>query len=294
MKRWMILLASLMFCIVAVGQTSSPVEQVVERDSILISTSSSTTVSHIEKGQAFGLSHTIEMVWTGAPTSPSITVKGCMRGNTCTTLTSSASTTNAVMFTYGVYDRLDITTSWSGAATALRLNITGSYQPGGASANNGVMALVGGNANVDGSGNYPAPLFDGSGVSRSLQVIPFVYNGATYDRPMVCPNTVAINTAASGTVELVPLSGTTRIFVCSFSIQSAAATNVKFQYGTGTTCGTGTTDLTGPYVFTATPSSVNLGSGYGYIFKTQANGQALCLNNSAAVQVSGFISYARY
>lgn len=60
-------------------------------------------------------------------------------------------------------------------------------------------------------------------------------------------STVAINISSATTTQLVALSGTTIVYVCGGVAVGGAGTNPSFEleYGTGSTCGTGTTVLTG-------------------------------------------------
>lgn len=104
--------------------------------------------------------------------------------------------------------------------------------------------------------------------------------------------TVAINTASAATVALVAASGATVVYVCAYNFMSAGTTNVTLEYGTGATCGTGTTVLTGAYPLIA-QTGVAYGNGAGVVLKTPAS-QALCIVNSQAIQISGSITYAQF
>ncbi|HWY55738.1 MAG TPA: hypothetical protein VNZ03_14820 [Terriglobales bacterium] len=73
-------------------------------------------------------SNSFEVKVTGAPTTLSITVSGCMRGGTCTTLATSTSTSNQVISTAGgPYDNYQLTGTWTGGTSpTLLVNRTGS------------------------------------------------------------------------------------------------------------------------------------------------------------------------
>lgn len=103
---------------------------------------------------------------------------------------------------------------------------------------------------------------------------------------------VAISGNSAATAQLVALSASAVIHVTSFDFMSAGTANVTLVYGTGTNCGTGTTSLTGAYPLTA-QAGVAKGSGTGPVLVVPA-GNALCWTNSAAVQVSGSISYTQF
>ncbi|MGE0463257.1 MAG: beta strand repeat-containing protein [Vicinamibacterales bacterium] len=102
---------------------------------------------------------------------------------------------------------------------------------------------------------------------------------------------VAINTATSGNVELVALASGETIYVCGYSLVASGDVDVQFIYGTGTACGTGETDLTGPWDLT-TNSGITQANGGSIQFKAAAS-NALCVELSAAVQVSGHVTYVR-
>ena len=103
---------------------------------------------------------------------------------------------------------------------------------------------------------------------------------------------VPIDDAGSGWAELVALVSNERIYVCGFNFASSGTVNVKLGYGTGTNCGTGTTDLTGAYPATAQWGMVIPNTGLGIQLKT-ALSNALCINLSGAVGVFGFVTYVQ-
>jgi hypothetical protein len=96
---------------------------------------------------------------------------------------------------------------------------------------------------------------------------------------------VAINISTAATTQLVALSAGQKIYVCKVLVIEAGTTNVTLETGTGASCGTNTTALTGPMPLSWYEPS---GTTPNYVSST---GYALCLVNSAAVQVSGSILY---
>lgn len=102
---------------------------------------------------------------------------------------------------------------------------------------------------------------------------------------------VVLNLSSTGG-EVLPVSGNSRIYTCGFVASVAGTTpSLKFRYGTGTACGTGSTDLTGVIlpaagtVLSYTPSAT--------AFSAPA-GQALCVvlaGTSPSVQ--GVLTYVR-
>lgn len=107
------------------------------------------------------------------------------------------------------------------------------------------------------------------------------------------PNTTAaISVSTATTTQIVALSSGQVIHVGSLSVIAGGAGNIRFVYGTGTTCGTGTTNLTGDYPLIAN-AGISLGAGLGPVLVVPA-GNALCVTTSAAVQMSGHVTYTQY
>jgi hypothetical protein len=102
---------------------------------------------------------------------------------------------------------------------------------------------------------------------------------------------VAIDTAASGNVELVALNGSDVIYVCGYDIVADAAVAMQFIYGTGAACGTGETDLSGPMSLAANGGISRMVTGATQ-FKAPA-GNALCIENSTTGGVRGSLQYVR-
>lgn len=105
-----------------------------------------------------------------------------------------------------------------------------------------------------------------------------------------------INLTANG--ELVALSGTTKIYICSMLIVSDTEQNINLVEGTGSVCATGTagvlggaTAATGPNL--AANSGWAIGSGTGTVAATATGGDALCLFTSSTGQISGHITYVQ-
>lgn len=105
---------------------------------------------------------------------------------------------------------------------------------------------------------------------------------------------IPINLSSQATTQLIPAVSNKAIYVTSLDIVSNGTTTFTFEYGTQTTnpCDTGTTALTGPYGLVA-QFGVAKGSGTGPVLVVP-DGYALCAVNSAAIQVSGSLSYAQF
>ncbi len=111
----------------------------------------------------------------------------------------------------------------------------------------------------------------------------------------VCDSNIVLN-AGSG-VSSVVIAGTAgkRTRVCSLLMadSSAAAASFQFKSGTGTTCGTGTNNLTGVVVTTLQGVPITLGTGLGFVMSTVANGDDLCITTVASTY-TGILSYAQF
>lgn len=122
--------------------------------------------------------------------------------------------------------------------------------------------------------------------------ICYTTNGVNCVAGIASYSSVKIDNATAVTVELVALDAAKTIFVTSFNVVSAGTGTIKFVYGTGTACGTGTTDLTGAYNLTAN-GYVSVGSGLGAVLAVP-KGNALCITTTGAVQRSGSVSYSQF
>lgn len=106
-----------------------------------------------------------------------------------------------------------------------------------------------------------------------------------------CTLSAPVSVTAGATTEIAALAAGKAIRVCSFVITQATAGTAKFVYGTGTNCGTGTTDLTAAMAI-ATNGSIAANVGNGSLFRSPP-GNALCLS-AVTGNVTGFINYALF
>lgn len=100
-------------------------------------------------------------------------------------------------------------------------------------------------------------------------------------------------TAVSGNVQIiaVPTGGqaTRAIYIGWLSVAWNTSATVKLVYGTGTNCGTGSTDVTGGY---STATSLDLYPGSAQAPIIIPKGNAVCLNFSTTVTGGGLVKYA--
>lgn len=133
------------------------------------------------------------------------------------------------------------------------------------------------------------------GITNSFaqpQSLCYTTNGTNCVQSVQSSSSAPISVSSAATVQIVALAVGKWIFVTSFDMMSAGTTNFTYVYGTGTNCGTGTTSLTGAYPLIA-QAGVSKGNGLGSVLVVPA-GNALCVTNSAAVQVSGSVSYSQF
>jgi hypothetical protein len=112
----------------------------------------------------------------------------------------------------------------------------------------------------------------GNGCHNPNATLTSVYNGAT---------------SGTSLTQILALSGTTKIFVCSMSVINTSGTSPTFalSYGTGTACGTGTGSLTFAVpTSTTTPVTFN-----GPIVGVTPAGNALCYIQTGTTPINKFI-----
>jgi hypothetical protein len=135
----------------------------------------------------------------------------------------------------------------------------------------------------------------GAPIPAGTSVIGFVSN----DPCMQSTKTnIAIATAV-GTTQVVPPSGSTQVYVCSFSLVAAAAAVVNLVGGTGATCTTGTpvaamgstTPANGMSL--AVNGGLTFGSGVSTVTRTTTGGHGLCLIQSGTTALAGSLTYVQ-
>lgn len=116
---------------------------------------------------------------------------------------------------------------------------------------------------------------------------PCYFNGNV----LQATSSVPINISTATTTQLVAISSGKAVYVTSWDVIASGTGNITLEYGTGSNCGTGTTALTGPYALAA-QFGIAKGNGLGPILVVPAN-NALCAVTSAAVQMSGSVSFVQ-
>lgn len=128
------------------------------------------------------------------------------------------------------------------------------------------------------------------GAAASERILPYLFDGTTWDRKFYCPSQAAISVSAASSAQIIAASGATSIRVCHISFSQDVSANVTVQSGTGAVCATGTANLTGAY---QNVLGVALDFGPESALTTAAS-QALCLSFSTSVTAGGIVRYAQF
>jgi hypothetical protein len=166
------------------------------------------------------------------------------------------------------------------------------------------VAQVGGNAistGVGAAGTGTARVVDvasgttGSAPPTQAGYIGGIGSGATgglLTGVTVCDTDAKLDMTTATTTEIVALTSSRKVRVCSYTVEVSGTAVVTFKYGTGSNCGTGTTAL-GPAWDLTAQTGLSHGTGFGEVFRTPVS-QALCVTSSAAVNVHVWVNYAVY
>lgn len=104
-------------------------------------------------------------------------------------------------------------------------------------------------------------------------------------------NQISIAGTVATSTRIVTGDANRQIYVTALLLVPVATSVVTFTYGTGTNCGTGTTNLTGAMTFAA-GQTVNHGVGNGAIFVLPKNTD-LCITIATAA-APGSLAYSRF
>lgn len=107
---------------------------------------------------------------------------------------------------------------------------------------------------------------------------------------------VSVSVSTATTTLIVTGTSTRAVQICSVNlviVGTATANTLVFKSGTGATCGTGTTILTGPFTGAAT-AGVPLVLAPNAPFGLLVTGDSLCLTTTQAGVVAGNLVYVLY
>lgn len=167
-----------------------------------------------------------------------------------------------------------------GVASGVQISCGGG---GGSSSGNASVGAIGsvapGSATL---GGYVDP--NGNTIAPSA-ASPFPVSGNVIQ----ADSSIRINIASATTTQLVALTSGKSIYITNFNVIAGGTGNITLEYGTGSSCATGTTTLTGAYPLIA-QAGISNGVGLGPVLIVPAS-NALCAVTSAGVQMSGSLSY---
>jgi len=126
-----------------------------------------------------------------------------------------------------------------------------------------------------------------------MPILPVHAQGVSPNQMFGCNQSAQYDNSTSGSTLLVTGANTKGIYVCGWNIWSGGTVNVKLVYGTGSTCGTGTTSITPAFQFTAQTGDVDHLPVYTGIPPVPASNN-LCINTSGSVAVQAIVYYTQF
>lgn len=133
--------------------------------------------------------------------------------------------------------------------------------------------------------SVPTHAVTGSGTFAVAQNVPTA-SGNPCQNPAA--NLAMVNGSTSGTaaVQLIALSGTAKIYVCSLVVVGVSGTTPTFSlsYGTGTACATGNSVILGSWT-----TAANTVYSFPFPFAVTPAGQALCYVQTGTTPVSRYV-----
>lgn len=117
-------------------------------------------------------------------------------------------------------------------------------------------------------------------------------NGAVW--ALACDQAVVVNVSTATTTQVIAAPAGKSIFVCSASVTVNGSTpTMQFEYGTGGTCGTGTTLLSGAFAPTA-GSFMYMGANIGLLFNVPITNGLCIISGGTTPSIQGLITYATF
>lgn len=279
-----------------------------------LQTTGNTSLSSLDTKTPSLVSNAGSAVATGASNVPGIAYLYGFNGTTYDQLQVDASKFLKVNCATGCSASTSIT-SWGGGTLGAMANYgtsPGSVLVPGVNAfvtnaTPGIANNADGIASVTASATSPVPVNNYN----------YVYNGTTWDRlrsgtqtgsvavasadPCLGANKTNLPISQNGTssVQLIALSGSTVIYVCSLSLIFGGATTMVLTTGTGSACVTGNAAVLGDTTANianglsfAANGGLTLGNGAGTILKGAASSE-LCMTLGTSVRASGNLTYVQ-
>lgn len=117
--------------------------------------------------------------------------------------------------------------------------------------------------------------------------------GVSPNQMFGCNQSAFYDASTSGATKLVTGVAGKRTYVCGWNILAGGTVNVSLIYGTGGTCGAGTTAITPAFQFTAQTADIDHLPVYTGITPVPASND-LCLNASGGVAVQAIVYYTQF
>lgn len=128
--------------------------------------------------------------------------------------------------------------------------------------------------------------------AQSTQQLCYTTNGSNCIQAPAGFKSAIIAISSDTTTKVIDGVAGQSIYITAWDGISSAAGTLRFIYGTGATCGTGTTNITGIYTF-GTSTVIAKGNGLGPVFSIP-NGNNVCLVSASSIAIQGTISYAQF
>ena len=112
-----------------------------------------------------------------------------------------------------------------------------------------------------------------------------------------CDQQKAVNISTATTTQIIPVSGSTSVYICAYHLYVVSGTlpSFMFEYGTSTNC-TGTTAMSGTFggIAGAIGESFEAGGGLGAILRTTPS-QGVCIVSAGTTpNIQGWVSYDQH
>lgn len=111
---------------------------------------------------------------------------------------------------------------------------------------------------------------------------------------IACTRAAIYDASSSGSTKLVTGNATQQIYVCGFAFfAGGTTTGMKLVYGTGGTCGAGTTSITPGFPLVAQSQLVDHQTFYAGLAPVPVSND-LCINVGAGVAAQAIVYYAQF
>ena len=165
----------------------------------------------------------------------------------------------------------------------------------------------GGNLSVDWAGTVPpigagteaaalrvTMATDSTGVMTVDGTVTATVQGQNATAPIYCTDAKFLNMTTATTTQIIAAVGGDDIYICGYSFQAGGTTTANLVAGAGSDCVTTPEDIAPDYELTAQTGIVENAGGGSIVAKTLTTADAVCVTNSAAVNLRIRVSYAQF